>query len=560
MATRLVGHDEHRARETCCDLAHCPAGVEQSMITRRTITLKIVGLAVGVCVAATVLAGCGGSAAGDVAGGTFTLALSSDPGNLDPQASVAANSYQMAFLAYDPLLSIDGSGAVRSQLATSWRIDGNDVTLTLHKGITCADGSAFTAQTAADNLNYVASPKNKSPFAGIFLPAGAKATADTGTNTVTLALPASAPFILNGLAGLPMVCGKGMADRKLLAGTTDGTGAYSLSQATPGDQYTLTKRSGYTWGPDGASSAEAGLPDKIVVKIISNETTSANLLLSGQLNAAAILGPDVIRLEAAHLSAVDVPALAGEMWFNQAPGRAGADQKVRLALTEAVDLGQLQKVLTSNRGQPATTFAANAPVACPGNSVAKALPTHSLDRAKALLDSDGWTVGTGGIRTKNGQQLALTFMYGTQAGTAASSAADLAAQQWDQLGVKVTLSGQDDTSSTNTLFSSGNWDIGWVALNVSSPDQLVGFLSGPVPPKGDNFAHIDNTAYTGPVAAAKRTLGTAGCAQWLSAESNLVRDADVVPFANQLEKIFAAGARFSIVGELKPTSIRMTSH
>jgi peptide/nickel transport system substrate-binding protein len=519
------------------------------------------GLVAGVCVATTVLAACGGggSAAGNVvSGGTFTLAMSSDPGNLDPQSSVATNNYQMAFLAYDSLLSVDGSGAIRSELATSWHVDGTNVTLTMHKGITCSDGSAFTAQTAADNLNYVANPKNNSPFAGVFLPVGAKATAEA--NALTVALPSSAPFILDGLAGIPMVCGKGIANRKLLAAKTDGTGAYALSQATPGDQYTLTKRAGYTWGPDGATSAQAGLPDKIVVKIIQNETTAANLLLSGQLNGAAILGPDVTRLEGAKLDAVDVPALSGEMWFNQAAGRAGADPKVRLALAEAVDLGQLQKVLTSGRGQPGTTFAANAPVACPGNSVAKALPPHSLAKAKALLDADGWTVGAGGFRTKNGKPLALTFLYGTQAGSASSSAADLAAQQWGQLGVKVTLTGQDDTSATNTLFSSGNWDIGWIALNVSSPDQLVGFLSGPTPPKGDNFANIDNRAYTGLVAAAEQTQGTAGCAKWLSAESNLVRDADVIPFANQVEKVFAAGARFSVVGKLLPTSIRMTGH
>ncbi|HEX5119949.1 MAG TPA: ABC transporter substrate-binding protein [Pseudonocardiaceae bacterium] len=534
----------------------------RSMIPRRTITPTLAGLAVGLCVATTVLAGCGsGSAAsGVVSGGTFTLAMSSDPGNLDPQASAATNNYQMAFLAYDPLLSVAASGAIRSELATAWHVDGQQVTLTLHKGITCSDGTAFTAQTAADNINYVANPKNGSPFAGVFVPAGAKATADTATNTVSIALPAPAPFILNGLAGVPMVCAKGVADRKLLAGSTDGTGAYKLTQATPGDQYTLTKRTGYTWGPDGASSAQPGLPDKIVVKIIQNETTAANLLLSGQINAAAILGPDAKRLTSSNVAAVNVPAVSGEMWFNQAPGRAGADRKVRLALTEAVDLGQLEKVLTSGEGQQATTFAAVPPVACPGNSVGKALPAHNLAQAKAMLDADGWTVGAGGIRAKNGKPLALTFMYATQAGTAASAAADLAAQQWGQLGVKVTLSGQDDTSSTNTLFSTGNWDIAWEPLNVSTPDQLVGFLSGPPPPTGEDFAHIANATYTGLVGVAAKSEGAAGCAQWLSAESNLVRDADVIPFANQLEKFFSAGARFSVVGELLPTSIRMTSH
>jgi peptide/nickel transport system substrate-binding protein len=526
----------------------------------RSISPATAGLVVGVCVAVTALAGCGGGAAAGnvVSGGTFSIAMSSDPGNLDPQASAASDDYQMSFLAYDRLLSIDESGTVHSELATSWQADATTVTLAMKKGITCSDGAPFTAQTAADNVNYVANPKNASPFTGVMIPAGAKASADAVTNTVTIALAAPAPFVLDGLAGVPMVCAKGMANRKLLATATDGTGPYQLTQATPSDQYTLTRRAGYTWGPNGASTAQPGLPNEIVVRIIPNETTAANLLLSGQLNAAAILGPDVTRLSSANLFALDVPVLSGEMWFNQASGRAGADPKVRQALAEAVDVGQLEKVLTSGRGQPGTTLAANAPVACPGNSVAKALPAYNLNQAKALLDADGWTVGAGGIRGKNGQQLTLTFVYDSQAGASSSAAADLAAQQWNQLGVKVTASGQDDTTATNTLFSTGNWDIAWVPVNVSSPDQLVGFLSGPTPPGGDNFAHIDNPGYSNLVAAAEQRQGTAGCAQWLSAESGLVRDADVIPFANQVVKYFGAGAKFSVVSALLPTSIRMT--
>jgi peptide/nickel transport system substrate-binding protein len=374
--------------------------------------------------------------------------------------------------------------------------------------------------------------------------------------TITLASPA--PFILNGLAGVPMVCSKGLANRKILATGTDGTGPYQLSQATPDDHYTFTERSGYAWGPAGATTSTKGLPAQIVVKIVPNETTSANLLLSGEINAAPILGPDVKRLEAARLFAADVPALTGEMWFNQDSGRTAADSQVRLALAEAVDLGQVEKVLTSGQGEPGTVFAANAPVACPGNSVAKALPAHDLTKAKTTLDADGWTVGSGGVRTRDGKQLALTFMYNTTAGSAGSAAAELAAQQWGQLGVRITMAAQDETQSTNTLFSTGNWDIAWEPLNVSSPDQLVPFMSGAGPAKGDNFAHISNAAYSSAVTAATRTEGSDGCSQWLAAESSLVSSADVIPFANQVDKLFGKGAQFSVVGELLPTSIRMS--
>lgn len=527
-------------------------------VTRRTITRPVLGLAVGVCVATTALAGCSSGSSSAAGNGAFTLAMSADPGNLDPQASAASNVYQMSFIAYDPLLSIDNHGAVKPQLATSWKVDGTTVTLTLHKGITCSDGSTFTATTAAANVNYVADPKNSSPFAGVFIPAGAKATADTAANTVTITLPAPAPFILNGLAGVPMVCAKGITNRKLLASGTDGTGPYQLTKAVPSDRYTFTKRSGYTWGPDGAGTATQELPSQIVVRIIPNETTAANLLLSGEVNAAPILGPDAKRLTAAKLFATETQAVSGEMWFNQGPGRAAADPQVRLALAEAVDLGQLETVLTSGQGEPGTQFAATAPAACTGNSVAKALPPHDLAKAKSALDADGWTAGSDGIRAKNGKQLALTFMYNTQGGSAGSAAADLAVQQWTQLGVKVTPAAQDEAQSTNTLFATGNWDIAWEPLNVSSPDQLVPFLSGAAPAKGDNFAHVNNTAYTAAVAVASQTQGSAGCAQWLAAEANLVSSADVIPFANQVEKEFGAGATYSVVGELQPTSIRMT--
>ena len=41
---------------------------------------------------------------------------------------------------------------------------------------------------------------------------------------ITLAAPA--PFVLNGLTDLPIVCASGMADRASLAGGTAGTGPY----------------------------------------------------------------------------------------------------------------------------------------------------------------------------------------------------------------------------------------------------------------------------------------------------------------------------------------------
>jgi peptide/nickel transport system substrate-binding protein len=521
---------------------------------------------VGVCAAATLLAGCGGGDDGGggggggevVDGGTFTMAMSADPGNLDPQASAASNLFQLSHFAYDSLLFTDAEGKVISGMAEDWAVDGSTVTLTLKDGITCADGSPFTAGDAADNLNYIADPENQSPFLGVFLPAGVQTTGDDASRTVTMQLAGPAPFVLEGLAGVPIVCANGLADRSSLTAATDGTGPYELTEAVPSDHYTYTKRDGYTWGPDGASTDTTGLPDQIVAKVISNETTAANLLLSGELNQATVIGPDADRLDQQGLFAAKVPAVLGEQFYNHAAGRPGADPVVRQALTQALDLAQLAKVVSGDRGGPGTTFAASGASVCPGDSVSDALPEYDLDAAKALLDDAGWTAGSDGVRSKDGTPLAITFTYDTGLGTPGSAAAELVNAAWKDLGVDVTTNPQDETALVETIFTSGgDWDVAWVPINVSSPDQLVPFLSGPSVPDGNNFASIDNADYTAGVAEAMTMNGTEGCDTWLQAESALVRDADVIPFANQNASFFGSGAEFEVIDVLQPTSIRM---
>ena len=203
--------------------------------------LTVLGRSAAVlCVTAALLAACGGSdsdsdsnendASEYVDGGTFTMALAGDPGKLDPQSSASTQLFAVNQLAYDTLFAIDGeSGEIEPQLAKEWNVDGTTVTATLNDGITCADGSALTATTVADNLAYVGDPKNKSPYLGTFVPVGATAKADDAAGTVTITLAAPAPFVLNGLASLPIVCDAGIKDRASLSDSTNGSGPYELT-------------------------------------------------------------------------------------------------------------------------------------------------------------------------------------------------------------------------------------------------------------------------------------------------------------------------------------------
>ena len=84
-------------------------------------------------------------------------------------------------------------------------------------------------------------------------------------------------------------------------------------------------------GPDGATTAEKGMPATVVMKIVENENTAANLLAAGDINAAQVIGPDAKRLEAQKLFSYGTPALQGEQWYNHDDGHATSDPTVRMA-------------------------------------------------------------------------------------------------------------------------------------------------------------------------------------------------------------------------------------
>lgn len=518
---------------------------------------SVAGAVTAVTALALVLVGCGSDGGGDapVEGGTFTQILDTDPGNLDPQMSAGSALFDLSKYAYDTLVSVDGEGEILSQLASEWNVEGTTATLTINEGITCSDGTEFTAQTAADNLNWISDPDNQSAFLGAFLPAGITTVAEGDTITMTLSAPA--PFLMLGLSGLPMVCAAGLEDRSLLASASNGTGPYVLTEAVPNDHYTFEVRDEYAWGPDGATTEEEGIPAKVNVRIVSDGTTAANLLLSGEVNAAQLTGPDADRAIGADLFSRESTAVAGEQWYNHAEGHPTSDPAVRMALTQAVDLEELADVITAGKGGPATALATVAPVGCTYDSVSGSVPAFDVDAANQLLDDAGWVRGADGVREKDGTKLSLTFLYDSSIGAAATAAAELAMEAWQEIGAQVEGKQQDETVLLDALFGTGAWDISWVTVSVNSPDQMIGFVSGTVPPEGTNFSHIQNADYDAAVAEAVQLPGSEGCPAWQKAETALFETADIVPFANTTVYMFGNGAEFDWLGNVSPTSIRL---
>lgn len=111
------------------------------------------------------------------------------------------------------------------------------------------------------------------------------------------------------------------------------------------------------------------------------------------------------------------------------------DPKVRLALNLAVDRQQIIDGVLAGAGRPAYSFV---PPAYGEYYNSEAVFEHNPQRAKEMLDDDGWVIGNDGIRVKNGQRAEFTVLY-NPGDTLRRDLSLALADQLENYGIKVSV-------------------------------------------------------------------------------------------------------------------------
>jgi peptide/nickel transport system substrate-binding protein len=488
---------------------------------------------------------------------TFTIVLTDDYPSLN---TYAKGPLSIDRVAYDSLVHLRPNGEFVSGLAEKWSVDTTSATFTLRKGITCNDGTALTPSHVAAAITYVADTDNASTHYGVSVPkVPLTAAGDDAAGTVRVALERPFGFLLHTIGLLPIVCPKGLADPGTLEKGTSGTGPYTLTKHVPGQSYEFTARPEYTWGPGGATTKTPGLPAKIVYRIVTNETTAANLLLSGEVNLARVSGEDQQRLIAAGLKKREEPLSGAWMWFNQRGERPVDDVRVRQALVHALDRKEIIKVNTGGYGTESGGLVTRQPRFCRGETIAGLLPKYDVAAAESLLDQAGWAKGSDGLRRKGGKPLAVDLHYAPPYSSPLEKpTAELMAQRWEAIGVQVKQTSDSVTGFGETQ-ETGNYDIYLQGYFLYLPSQLVPFASGPTPPKGQNFAGIDNKEYQDLTTKAVAMAPPEACTLWHQAEQALVRNLDIAPIADRPRPWYLKNgdAQFVAFDSPIPMSIRV---
>jgi len=526
------------------------------MTTKRPLALIAIGLTGALAFTACAASDGSPASGGHTVTGTPVIQLATDPVNLDPHQT--SGGRPMLRMAYDTLVAETTDGKIVSQLAESWETTPSQLVFTIKDGVTCSDGTELTAETVANNFRRIQDPAAGVPFTATFLGStDYVVSSDAVANTVTidLAKPFS-PFLYNLTFFPPIVCQAALDDPALMQTGTYGTGPFQLADYTPGESYTFTARDGYEWGPDGLSTVGSDIPEEVILQVVNNETTAANMMLAGDLDAAFLVQPGAYeRLADAGYLTRSAPNAAMFVHFNfLRDGSPVLDLGVRTALGQTVDRAAMSTIATGTPDQVSTNVALPQSM-CDADMTGENLVQYAPEDAVAALEAAGWTKD-GASWTKDGETLALNVIVTSSTGDTSGAIADYVAAQWTELGIDVTIEDLDQPTGLERR-AENQYDV-WVGAwtNVFNPATAAPyFMKVPSP----NYAYFANEEYNALATEAfSRDLSEA-CAVWAQAQDAMDRHVSMIPlYYTAAQLVSADGLEFSPNRSfLEPATIRL---
>jgi peptide/nickel transport system substrate-binding protein len=510
---------------------------------------------------AVAAAGCGGSsgsgttsgtsaangASGPSKTGTVTLEIGSPVTSLDPAKGSSFADFSAAQALYDPLVTFNQAGKIIPDLAESWTTTAKGATFHLRQGIKCSDGTALTATDAAASLRRYMAPSTSAPLLTGVIGAGNTATV-TGRNsartvTVTLAHPYSQ--LLQGLTSnfTGIICPAGLKDPKSMLTRSHGTGAWVASSEVSGSSYTFVRNTKYWGGPDFGNMPSGTVPKKLVLKVVQDDNTAANLQSSGALDIANYSTNNWKKFKGQSGATTLTQAQTDTMLvFNETPGHVTAKPQVRLAITQAVNRTAMNNVLGNGAGHLESNLGMPT-YACWDGSLASLIPSYNPSAAAKVLKGLTFRIiGTTQLSAGNGTSYLLAELR--------------------QAGATATLTNENNEAWVTQLFSGkNNWDLTILGYGNTSNSLLSasGFFTGAAPPKGENLGDVQDAEAAPDYTTAAQNSGTKGCRAMDSLQKSLLKNYHTVPLTALPTTVVYTGntAGVSVKGFVQPSSLRI---
>ncbi len=299
----------------------------------------------------------------------FRWSSASDIPTLDihSQNNALGNGVHAAI--YDSLVYYNSTSfKVEPQLAARWQdITPTQLRFTLRPGVKFSDGSVLSADDVVFSINRAMS---KTSNYNVYTQ-GIDKVVKVNDNTVDFLMKGSNPVLLNQLTEL-RIMSKAWAEKNKSVDPKDirakdenfahrnamGTGQYTVKEWLPDQRLVLVKNPNY-WGGSTSNVTE------IIYTPIKAEATRVAALLSGEVDFILDPSPqDLVRLRAApNLKVIDgienrTIFFGMDQFRDELPGsnvkgkNPLKDQRVRMALYQAIDINTINKVTMRGLSQP----------------------------------------------------------------------------------------------------------------------------------------------------------------------------------------------------------------
>lgn len=362
-------------------------------------------------------------------------------------------------------------------IAKSWTVnaDATEYTFEIREGVTFSDGTALDAAAVAKNFDTygLGNRELKLPVSEVI---NNYARSEVlGPLSVRFHFSKSSPGFLQGTS----VIGSGLVSLRTLALPFDqlgdatkivGSGPFVVARETLGREIEFAARKDYAWGPPNSSHGGRARLDGIKLIVTPEDSVRIGALLADQaqfIRQVQAYDEREVKAKGFPIYAPSTRGVNNSIAFRP-DNPLVADLRVRRALTLATDAREIVDTLYSDHYPRATSVIASTAAGYRDLS-AKLVPDEAA--AKRLLDEAGWRAGPGGVRRKDGRELALTA-YESLPQPQNRDMLQLVAQQWAKVGVKLTVLAGDAGSRTLDMLDPLKTGVAPSMVGRADPDVI----------------------------------------------------------------------------------------
>jgi len=431
----------------------------------------------------------GGPDTGPAYGDLFIDASIGDANTLLPPLASDAASHGIASLIYSGLLKYDGDLSLKGDLAESWEVspDGLTITFKLRRGVKWHDGAPFSARDVLFTYQVMVDPKTPTAYSGDYLQVKKAEALDDYTFRVTYPKPFAPALGSWTLAILPrhLLEGKDITASSLSRQPV-GTGPYRFQEWRTGEKIALTYNPEYFEGRVYLNGYIYLIRPDLATMFL--ELKAGNIDRMGLTPLQYTRQTEYPKFQRMYQKYRYIPFSYIYLGYNLEDPRF-ADRRVRQALTCAINKKEIIQGVLLGLGEEATgpykpgTWYYNPDV-----------PRFDYDpeKARVLLAQAGWRPNGQGVLEKDGKPFEFTILT-NQGNDIRLRTAEIIQRRLKDVGILVKIRMVEWAAFLKEFIDKGKFEAVMLGWNTGlDPDQYDIWHSSKTKPGELNFIHYKN--------------------------------------------------------------------